>query len=593
MSVQLSQEGAPRRITVALDGSGDFTELESAVAAAADGGSIHMRAGDYRLSQHLLVTKSLRLLGGGIDSTRIISDDSGFVLRFCHQGFLQASGIAFLHDGLSGAHVVEIETGNADIRNCSFSGGIFDPSTNNGGDGLRLLGTLAGTVASCRFIGNQQNGIVVSDTAAPDLHGNTCEHNNRAGIAYQGESAGTASGNNCRQNGRHGIVVTHFARPRIEGSVCRENQGGIAYLDFSGGLLSANIFTDNLEDGVYLGVMVDSIEVISNSCMRNGRNGIAICRFAGGTVSRNVCDSNKGHGIWIGGYATTMVERNMVTENSLHAIVLDGQARPTLVSNVCSGSEQADAVASISELPGTSNSSASDVVRLGVIDRRVWIDQSAEELANDKSFRDEVKLRCKRIADSDNKKEFRGFFSSSRRVLLVRRQGRSRNFVWIALDDREYTGYNVGSLKSIVVEDTNELEGQLGKKTEGYAEGEEQAPTGVEIRQEEPQLDQPKSSLDNLEQQGVSLYTIPPGIHEGLRYTTPKALVESGIVRYSQLSILRFAREGRIQAPRLEGQVLLDANAVEQLLELQRQAEEQLRGRPPGSKTRSRSIKSG
>jgi tetratricopeptide (TPR) repeat protein len=88
---------------------------------------------------------------------------------------------------------------------------------------------------------------------------------------------------------------------------------------------------------------------------------------------------------------------------------------------------------------------------------------------------------------------------------------------------------------------------------------------------------------ESLLEKGVHVSVIPKGVNEGMYYVTPKALVESRIVKYSHAHINLLAREGDIPSFHIAGQVVLPLNAVETLISRQSEAERNPRvGRPPG-----------
>ena len=275
--------------TVDPSGGGDFKTLHEAVERTAAGAVIRLVRGDHHLAIPLALTKPVTLIGTGIDATRIVCADEGYVAQYSADGRFSATDLAFIHEGERWANILCVDGGEVSITHCRFVGAVNDGDKGMGGDGLVLSGTTQGQVQACVMNGNQI-GIVVTGEAQPTLEGNTCEGNelsgilvceqakpilkrntcngNLSGIAYWG-GAGLAWNNTCAGNDSQGIWVCDPAEPRLEGNICQGNKShGIEYRGGAGGTVRLNACHDNGGDGIR--VSKDAYPILEgNRCSGN------------------------------------------------------------------------------------------------------------------------------------------------------------------------------------------------------------------------------------------------------------------------------------------------------------------------------------
>lgn len=222
--------------------------LEEAIRQAQTGEVLRLQRGEYRLNRSLKVYKGLSLLGEGMEFTRLVFAGEGCVLEYAGDGNFSARGIAFIHEGEKWSNVVLASSGEVSFHDCRFTGGVLDGTSQRGGSGLLLCGTVRGCVERCQAIRNQLMGIKVSGQAQPLLRGNVCQGNN------------------------HGIYVTEQAQPTIESNICQDNKGdGISYRETAGGVVRNNECINNSEDGIYVPPTARPT-LHDNRCRGNKRN---------------------------------------------------------------------------------------------------------------------------------------------------------------------------------------------------------------------------------------------------------------------------------------------------------------------------------
>ncbi len=345
----------PPPIHLAADGSGDYATLEAALAAASPGATIVLEAGDYRLATRVEITKSVRLVGAGMDLTSVIGAHTDYVLHLRGSGPFIAEDITFRHESTLGADVVVVTGGEVTFSRCRFTGA---GSRVNGDDhaGLHLRGDSRGTVWDCEATKNNVAGIMVEGRSAVTLTGNLCTDNVFYGIEYVGSVRGAARQNECRGN-YVGIAVDGPAQPLIEDNICAGNESAGVEV---GGTSRATVRQNDCSGGLIgIGVRQKAQPTIEgNSCHGNSQDGIAILDSAGGIVRQNESTRNDLFGIYVAGQAEPTLEENdcygnkqagiafrgwskgvaagnECKRNGIAGIYVGEQARPTLEENIC------------------------------------------------------------------------------------------------------------------------------------------------------------------------------------------------------------------------------------------------------------------
>jgi len=339
-------------IHVAPDGSGDYATLAEAVAAAPEGAIITLDAGTYRLAEPLSVEKALSLQGAGMEQTEIVSAVGEYVVRFAGEGPFAAEGIAFRHEGETGADVVLVEGGQVFVSRCHFAGdkgaGLHLTSRTTGtvrdsvaevgrwAIGFSISGDAQPTLQNVRSTGNAY-GIRVSDQAQPALQNNVCNDNNLDGIRYDDDAGGLARQNEASGN-RTGIAVTGRAQPTLEENTTSDSKGaGIDFVDRAGGVARGNQIHDNFGGIGVAGQAQPTLE--GNVISRNVTAGIAYFGNGGGTARRNESSGNGIDGIGVFADAAPTLEENVLQNNGESGISYNDSSGGVARNNECSGNK--------------------------------------------------------------------------------------------------------------------------------------------------------------------------------------------------------------------------------------------------------------
>jgi parallel beta-helix repeat protein len=256
------------------NGNGDYSTIDEAIANAPSGATIVLDPGRYVIEETLLIDKSLKLLGAGMDETEITG--SGLVMKISSFGNnpiypVYIEGITFRKTGQESSSVVMVHdpfaevvfhrvrfagakgvisegsivaglsitySGQVVVNNCEAtdndSAGILvyhgdntriENNTisdthsvgNNDGKGIQIYQNSDVTVLQNQII-NNWIGIFVQ-TSAPILEQNRLE-GNEIDIVFIKSSDGIARENHCSAEYKYQILVYDDSNPVLEDNKC-------------------------------------------------------------------------------------------------------------------------------------------------------------------------------------------------------------------------------------------------------------------------------------------------------------------------------------------------------------------------------------
>lgn len=369
---------APVTLNLTPQGGDGYSSLEEALADVPAGSTIYLGLGTYELSQAVSVDIPITLIGEGVESTIITGADAPHVIRFNGEGTLSLEGIHFQHEGETVADVVVINTVEAEIRNCSFSGafrgdeesvygglwmtgeteGVVEGSEASGNDavgflldedamvtlvdvvamnntlyGVYFLERSSGEVQESYCSSNESHGIYLDTEGEVVLSRNTCRDNESAGIGIANTASPVVSENYVEMNGLSGVIVSDSATPLIEGNDISSNgESGIAYFSESGGTASGNRVYLNGLDGISVNESA-APDINGNELYENEDFGLAYRGDAGGTASGNSIHGNLYSGVKVQDSAQPVLMDNDIYENVQSGIAFFDTAGGTASGN--------------------------------------------------------------------------------------------------------------------------------------------------------------------------------------------------------------------------------------------------------------------
>jgi len=210
-------------ITVELDGSGDFDNLEQAIELASSDATILIGAGFHPVAG-LRINKPVTIVGAG-------SGPGGTMLEA--SGDVEAPAIAILDTAVAMSalrvrtNLVETTEARHPVVWVRDSAIAFnDVAIQDGsGDGL-LLRDSAGSVANGFFVRNEWSGLSVRGETEGDLVLNdNVSVENKVGFSWYDTASGSATNNQANFNTEAGYVIRDQATPVLEDNKASRNAG--------------------------------------------------------------------------------------------------------------------------------------------------------------------------------------------------------------------------------------------------------------------------------------------------------------------------------------------------------------------------------
>ncbi len=221
---------APRTITVALDGSGDFVSIQEAVDSAKKGDVVFVKPGAYPQNITIHSKEQIKLVGAGVDQVTLLG--RGDIVGVLHVGKWPYGATDIEITGLTvnerGGHAVGIFNGKGiTLRGLHVKGMLF-------GQHVRDV-----RIEDCVIGGSETTGVQFADSQAA-LIGNVI-HDNDYGVNAAGKSEVRLERNVITGNLFEAVVVTDHAKAILISNTLVKNGVGAAFLGTSRSEVSGNI----------------------------------------------------------------------------------------------------------------------------------------------------------------------------------------------------------------------------------------------------------------------------------------------------------------------------------------------------------------
>jgi hypothetical protein len=222
---------ASRTITVALDGSGDFTSIQEAVDNARKGDTVVITAGSYAQDLTIHSKEKIKIVGAGVD--KVTLQGRGDMVGVLHVGKWPYGATDIEISGLTinehGGHAVGIFNGNRiTLRQLRVKGMVFGQQVQD----VRI--------EDCMIGGSETTGVHFADSQAI-LIGNFI-HDNDHGVNVSGKSTVRLERNIIMRSLFEAVVVSDQAKAVLINNTLVKNGGGAAFLGLSINEVSGNIF---------------------------------------------------------------------------------------------------------------------------------------------------------------------------------------------------------------------------------------------------------------------------------------------------------------------------------------------------------------
>ncbi|MDO9118358.1 MAG: pectinesterase family protein [Nitrospira sp.] len=221
---------APRTITVALDGTGDFTSIQEAVDAAKKGDTVFLKPGAYAQDLTIHSKDKIKLIGAGVDKVTMLGRED--LVGVLHVGKWPYGATNIEISGLTinehGGHALGIFNGKGiTLRNLHVKGMLFGQQVQD----VRI--------EDCVIGGSETTGVQFSDSQAV-LVGNVI-HDNDHGVNVAGKSDVRLERNVIFRSLFEAVVVNDKAKASLVGNTLVKNGGGAAFLGASQSDASGNV----------------------------------------------------------------------------------------------------------------------------------------------------------------------------------------------------------------------------------------------------------------------------------------------------------------------------------------------------------------
>ena len=330
-----SAAGTSKIVSVSPGGS---LTLEDALAQVADGGTVKLRAGEYR-APSLAISSSVKLVGEGAELTTVIlgsGDQAGVRISGSKNVAATISGVTLRQSGSPGETAGDVVTvgGSARVvlRDCRLEGGDHGVGSYGSSTVALQRCRVAGSYWSVVNAGDRSRLSVVNSTVADSLQGR--------GLCAKGSARVVVDGGRFTGNYGEGLIAQDSARVAVTGGVFSRNEHsglraqGQARLNATGVSASANGL-------VAIGYSQSSSGSVKGCDLSSGQAGrtpypsISVGDQADVDCTDNDCASSRGFGINYSGQSTGRVTGNDCTD-CRRGIVVKGAAQPSIGANQAS-----------------------------------------------------------------------------------------------------------------------------------------------------------------------------------------------------------------------------------------------------------------
>ncbi len=213
---------SPRTITVALDGSGDFSSIQEAVDSAGKGDTVLIKAGVYPQDLTIHSKEKLKIVGAGVE--QVILQGRGQMVGVLHVGKWPYGATDIEISGLTideyGGHALGIFNGTrVTLRHLRVRGMVFSQQVQE----VRI--------EDCIIGGSETTGAHFSDSQAV-LIGNFI-HDNDYGVNVTGKSSVRLEHNVITRSLFEAVVIGDQAVAVLMNNTLVKNGGGATFLGAS------------------------------------------------------------------------------------------------------------------------------------------------------------------------------------------------------------------------------------------------------------------------------------------------------------------------------------------------------------------------
>lgn len=291
LRVSLTSKLSPQPVTRKVTPRDDLPQV---LAEIPDGSTVQLAAGDYRMTDSLVLLRPVTLRGAGKTATILTSNAADAAVLDMTGGAVTLDSLTLHRIGTTaGSGVVTGPTAQLTLRSVRVSGAR---SSSDGAGGVGVLLTSSGNGAASKsvtftasdsdFVDNAAAGIAAGGTHRTAITSSRFDRNLQCGVCFLGSAGGTVAGSTFTRNSV-AIVAGSSSRPVVKGN---RVTGGDVGIQASGS--AQPTISDNTISGVGRASMVfigSSAGTVDGNNCTGDRAGIAVARSAYPYVGHNAC----------------------------------------------------------------------------------------------------------------------------------------------------------------------------------------------------------------------------------------------------------------------------------------------------------------
>ncbi|MFC2013102.1 NosD domain-containing protein [Chloroflexota bacterium] len=260
-------------ITVDDDGPADFSTIQAAIDAAADGDTISIMPGTYQ--EWLTISKPLTLQGYDKNTT---------ILQASSTSSLNGIYVNVTHNvNISGFTIVGYRSGVClrDTSDANITDNIFQDNTGSlatAYNGVEFVsGVTDSIISGNRFTGNEYGIILRNGSDNNIIDGNTLTYNEQTAI-YLNYSSGNQIINNTAEYNKNGVHLDHNANNNTveNNDLSNNNVHGFRIDIASYNSITGNTMENNGFNGIYFLVSAHNNTITGNDIIGNTKKGVVI-----------------------------------------------------------------------------------------------------------------------------------------------------------------------------------------------------------------------------------------------------------------------------------------------------------------------------
>ncbi|MBX7151540.1 right-handed parallel beta-helix repeat-containing protein [bacterium] len=283
-----SVRSSDKIITVALDGSGQFSSIQEAIDFAEFNSRIKIKSGIYH--EALMLKSFVNIDGEGVGKTIIISDGDQPVLQAYNLSGGLMTDLSFEFSKPTALPVFTARYSTFTIEKCSFRFGTY---------GADISSNSSVQMRQCTFASNSVSGVRIDKRSTGTVSGGLIFNNGGDGIQFIAYASSSVEHNIIRNNAGHGIILDKNSVNRITGNYIYDNgKNGIHVTGNASPILKNNTILKNGKDsndtfgyGIFISNTA-SMTLINNNIVKN-KFGIGVVNTRDIQLSYNNLWSNK------------------------------------------------------------------------------------------------------------------------------------------------------------------------------------------------------------------------------------------------------------------------------------------------------------